>query len=64
MKARARLLEKAMEKYRFHVEPLAAPEGLLVEGGRLVGLRFRRTRMEGGKLVADRRDLRAPRHAT
>jgi hypothetical protein len=50
--ARARLLEKAMEKYRFKVEPLAAPDGLVVEGGRLVGLRFRRTRMEGGRLVA------------
>jgi ferredoxin--NADP+ reductase len=52
LKARARLLEKAQEKYRFHVEPLAAPEGLVVEGDRLVGLRFRRTRMEGGKPVA------------
>ena len=40
-----------MEKYRFKIEPLAAPDGLLVEGDRLVGLRFRRTRMEGGKLV-------------
>ncbi len=50
--ARAKLLEKAMEKYRFKVEVLAAPDGLVVEGDRLAGLRFRRTRMEGGKLVA------------
>jgi NADPH-dependent glutamate synthase beta subunit-like oxidoreductase len=50
-KGRARILEKAVEKYRFHVEPLAAPEALLVEGERLVGLRFRRTRMEGGRPV-------------
>ena len=49
--ARRKLLEKAIEKYRFRVEPLAAPDGLLVEGGRLVGLRFRRTRMEGGRPV-------------
>jgi len=49
--ARHKLLEKAIEKYRFRVEPLAAPDGLLVEGGRLVGLRFRRTRMEGGRPV-------------
>jgi NADPH-dependent glutamate synthase beta subunit-like oxidoreductase len=49
--ARRKLLEKAMEKYRFRVEPLAAPDGLLVEGGRLVGLRFRRTRIEGGRVV-------------
>jgi len=47
--ARRKLLEKAIEKYRFRIEPLAAPDGLLVEAGRLVGLRFRRTRMEGGR---------------
>lgn len=52
-KARARLLEKAQEKYLFHVEPLAAPDALIVEDGRLVGLRFRRTRVEpDGRLVA------------
>jgi NADPH-dependent glutamate synthase beta subunit-like oxidoreductase len=50
--ARQKLLEKAIEKYCFRLEPLAAPDGLLVEGERLVGLRFRRTRMEGGRLVA------------
>jgi len=49
--ARARLLEKAQEKYGFHVESLSAPEALLVENGRAVGLRLRRTRMENGKLV-------------
>ena len=49
--ARRKLLEKAMEKYRFKLEPLCMPEGLLVEKGRLVGLRFRRTRAEGGKVV-------------
>ena len=50
-KARERLLEKAMKKYRFHFEPLCMPDGLLVEAGRLVGLRFRRTRMEKGRPV-------------
>jgi len=50
--ARRKLLEKAIEKYRFQVEPLSAPDGLIVENGRLVGLRFRRTRMEGGRPVA------------
>ena len=49
--ARRKLLEKAIEKYRFRVEPLAAPDGLVVEDGRLVGLRFRRTRIDAGKLV-------------
>ncbi len=48
--ARHKVLEKAKEKYLFKVEPLAAPDGLVVEGDRLVGLRFRRMRVEGGKL--------------
>jgi hypothetical protein len=51
MNARARLLEKAQEKYGFRIEPLSAPEALLVENGRVVGLRLRRTKMENGKLV-------------
>src|SRR4029453_9442257 len=46
-----KLIEKAMEKYRFTIEPLSAPDGLMVENGKLVGMRFRRTRMDGGKLV-------------
>jgi len=46
---RERMLAKAMEKYRFRFEPLCMPDGLLVEDGRLVGLRFRRTKMEGGR---------------
>jgi NADPH-dependent glutamate synthase beta subunit-like oxidoreductase len=50
--SRAKLLEKAMEKYRFKVEPLCMPDGLLVEGDQLVGLRFRRTRAEAGKIIA------------
>jgi hypothetical protein len=40
-----------MEKYRFHFEPLCAPEGLIVENGQLVGLRFRRTKIEGSRVV-------------
>ena len=47
---RKRMLEKSTEKYCFKVEPLSAPEALIVENGRLVGLRFRRTKMEDGKL--------------
>lgn len=49
--SRKKLLEKAMEKYGFDIEPLCMPEGLIVEQGRLVGLRFRRTRAEGGKIL-------------
>ncbi len=49
--ARRRVLGKAMEKYRFRFEPLSLPEGLIVEDERLVGLRFRRTRVEGGRVL-------------
>jgi NADPH-dependent glutamate synthase beta subunit-like oxidoreductase len=49
--ARQRMLDKAMEKYRFKIEPLAAPDGMIVENDRLVGIRFRRTRIEGGRVV-------------
>ncbi|MFO0689393.1 MAG: FAD-dependent oxidoreductase [Myxococcota bacterium] len=47
---RKRMLEKSTEKYLFKVEPLSAPDALIVENGRLVGLRFRRTKMENGRL--------------
>jgi len=50
-KSREKLLQKAVQKYRFQVEPLCMPEALLVEDERLVGLRFRRTRMEAGRPV-------------
>ncbi len=49
--ARKRLLEKAQEKYRFRVEALSAPEALIVEDGRAVGLRLRRNKFENGKLT-------------
>jgi NADPH-dependent glutamate synthase beta subunit-like oxidoreductase len=52
LSARKRLLEKAQEKYGFQVEPLAAPEALVIEGGRVVGLKLRRTKFEGGKLLS------------
>jgi NADPH-dependent glutamate synthase beta subunit-like oxidoreductase len=51
LSARRRLLEKAQEKYGFKVEALAAPERLLVEGGRVVGLVLRRNKFENGKLT-------------
>ncbi len=49
--SRRKLLEKAMEKYGFKVEALCMPEALLVEEGRLAGLRFRRTRAENGRII-------------
>jgi NADPH-dependent glutamate synthase beta subunit-like oxidoreductase len=48
---RKRMLAKAMEKYRFHFEPLCMPEGLIVEDGTLTGLRFRRTAIENGRVI-------------
>jgi hypothetical protein len=47
---RRRMLEKATDKYRFKVEQLSAPDSLIVENGRLVGLVFRRTRIEDGRV--------------
>jgi NADPH-dependent glutamate synthase beta subunit-like oxidoreductase len=49
--SRAKLLQKAMEKYRFKIEDLCMPDALIVEDGRLAGLRFRRTRAEAGKVI-------------
>jgi ferredoxin--NADP+ reductase len=49
-KSRMTLLEKAMRKFCFKIEPLSVPESLIVEDGHLVGLQFRRTLMENGKL--------------
>ncbi len=48
---RRKILEKAMQKYCFSVRPLHLPVGLVVEGDRLVGLRFQRTRVENGRAV-------------
>jgi ferredoxin--NADP+ reductase len=48
---RRRMLAKATEKYRFEVVPLSAPDELIIEGDRLVGLRFRRTLIENGRVV-------------
>ena len=48
---RRRMLDKATEKYRFKLESLCAPDGLLIEDGRLAGLRFRRTKIENGRVV-------------
>jgi len=49
--SRGKLLGKAMDKYCFKFEPLCMPDKAIVEDGRLVGLRFRRTRMENGRPV-------------
>lgn len=48
---RRKILEKAIKKFCFKLEPLCAPDGLLTEGDRLVGLRYRRTKIESGRVV-------------
>jgi hypothetical protein len=59
---RRRMLDKATDKYRFKVEQLCAPDSLIVEDGRLVGLVFRRTRIEDGrvKMTDDTFEARGP----
>ena len=50
-KGRERILAKAMDKYRFTLEPCSSPDGLLIEDGKVVGLRLRRTKIENGRVV-------------
>ncbi len=50
--SRRKVLDKATEKYRFNIEELCMPDELIVEGDRLVGLKFRRTRAEDGRVIA------------
>jgi ferredoxin--NADP+ reductase len=60
---RRRIIEKAMQKYLFRVQPLRLPVGLLIERERLAGLRFQHTRVEAGQVVAVEgtlEDVRAP----
>jgi NADPH-dependent glutamate synthase beta subunit-like oxidoreductase len=49
--SREKLLAKAMDKYCFRFEPQCMPDGLLTEGDRLAGFRFRRTRIEDGRPI-------------
>jgi NADPH-dependent glutamate synthase beta subunit-like oxidoreductase len=60
---RRKILEKAMQKYLFETHPLRSPASLIVEGERLVGLRFQHTKVEGGKVLpidGAYEDVRAP----
>lgn len=59
---RRRMVDKATDKYRFKIVPLCSPDELIVEGDRLVGLRFRRTQIENKRVVMQDEtfDVRAP----
>jgi NADPH-dependent glutamate synthase beta subunit-like oxidoreductase len=50
-RSRGTVAGKAMDKFMLKIETLSAPDGLIVEDGQLVGLRFRRTRIEDGRVV-------------
>jgi NADPH-dependent glutamate synthase beta subunit-like oxidoreductase len=49
---RVKLLTKVLEKYLVRFVPLASPVAPIVEGDRLVGVRFQRNAQVDGKLVA------------
>jgi len=46
--ARAKILEKAMRKFLFEFQELRAPVGLIVENGRMVGVKFAHTEVVDG----------------
>jgi len=48
---RVRMVGKSTSKYLFNLEPLSAPDDLIVEDGRLAGIVFRRTKIENGRVV-------------
>ena len=47
----AKLLQIAMKKYLFNFQPQRAPAAPIVEDGRLVGLKFNETQIEGKKVT-------------
>jgi ferredoxin/flavodoxin---NADP+ reductase len=49
---RAKLMDKVIDKYLVRFQPNMLPVEPLLEGDRLVGMRFQRTRTSDGKLVA------------
>jgi ferredoxin--NADP+ reductase len=60
---RAKVMDKVIEKYLVRFEPNCAPIAPLVEDGRMVGVRFQRTRTVDGKLVnvaGETLDVRSP----
>lgn len=48
---RGRILENARKKYLFRFQETSRPADKIVENGRLVGLRFIRTQIQGNKVV-------------
>ena len=49
---RAKMLQRTLDKYKFRFEGLCTPEGLIIEGDRVVGLKMRRlAKGEGRRLI-------------
>ena len=48
--ARAKILEKAMRKFLFEFQELRAPTGIIVDGDRMVGVRFSPTEVADGQV--------------
>ena len=48
---RAKILTKAMDKYRFRMQTLSLPKEVLIEDGRLAGIVLQGTRIEGRGVV-------------
>jgi len=46
-----KILENAMNKFLFKFVPCHAPTDKLVEDGKLVGIKFQKTKIEGGKVI-------------
>lgn len=51
-KSRLTMLNKASEKFKLKVEPLSAPDELLIENESVAGIRFRRTQIEGKRVIS------------
>ncbi len=61
--ARAKILEKAQRKYLFEFQERSVPTGLIVEDGRMVGVKLSRTEIVDGRanvISGSEADLRAP----
>jgi ferredoxin--NADP+ reductase len=60
---RAKVMDKVIEKYLVRFEPNCAPLAPIVEDGRMVGIRFQRTKTANGKLAdvaGETVDVRSP----
>ncbi len=61
--ARAKILDKAQRKYLFEFQERSVPSGLIVEGGRLVGLKISRTEIVDGRanvIPGSEQEVRTP----